>query len=112
MDKENFIKKIQEIGGCEDEVQRRTLLAEVNTEVSKVYDERDSLNASKQGFEDQIKKANEDLETLRKANMDLFLKVGAQKSEAEIKKDTTGIDDKKDEKLKFEDLFNDKGGIK
>lgn len=106
MDKEEFIKKIQEIGGCEDEVQRRTLLAEVNDEVSKVYDERDTLSATNQ-------KQTEDMETLRKANMDLFLRVGSQKTDVDANKDLTGINSEPPkEKRKFEDLFDEKGGIK
>ena len=79
MDKENFIEKIKEAGLCEDMVKVRGILAEIQDEVSKVYDE--SLTMS-----ETLKKNEEDMESLRKANMDLFKKIGSQE-----KPNETGI---------------------
>ena len=104
MEKQEFLNKITEIGTCDDDVKRRELLAELSEEAGKDYDNIATLTASNKTLTD----ANE---TLRVANMKLFLRVGA---------DTNGDDGKcgngnaggEDNKLKFEDLFNEKGGIK
>ena len=79
MDKEIFIEKIKEAGLCEDMVKVRGILAEIQDEVSKVYDE--SLTMS-----ETLKKNEEDMESLRQANMDLFKKIGSQE-----KPNETGI---------------------
>ena len=61
----------------------------------------------------QQTKYEEDNEKLRKANMELFLKVGSTKSDEEIQRDTTGIEpEEKKQPRKFEDLFDDKGNLK
>jgi len=57
-----------------------------------------------------------DNEILRKANMDLFLQVGSQAKTTDkpIEKVEEIIDptkNKPDDKLKYEALFNDKGGL-
>ena len=44
--------------------------------------------------------------------MDLFLQVGNQKDQNEVNKNETGIENKEEEKMKFEDLFNEKGELK
>ena len=72
MVKDEFIQKIQEIGQCEDDAQRLSMLAELSDEGSKIYDDFDEVSASN-------KKYIDDNETLRKANMDLFLRVGQKK---------------------------------
>lgn len=105
MDRQGFLDAITNIGTCEDDVQRRTLLTQLSDEVVKDYD---TLT--------QLTETNKDLtaknETLRDANMQLFLRVGGTKEND----DDDEIEDqnkrKKDTKLKFEDLFNEKGGIK
>lgn len=101
MDKATFLSKIQEIGTCEDEATRRTLLTEISDDVSVVYDNNESLKASN----DQYIAANE---RLREANMKLFLQVG------EDRESEDGPPEKEEEKpkRKFEDLFNEKGDLK
>lgn len=84
MNKEEFIEKIKEAGTCEDIIKVRGLLAEIQDEVSKVYDDSSTLN-------DTLKKSEEEKETLRKANMDLFLRVGSSKSNEDIIVDETGL---------------------
>lgn len=79
MDKELFIEKIKEAGLSEDMVTVRGILAEIQDEVSKVYDE--SLTMS-----ETLKQNEIDMESLRKANMDLFKKIGSSE-----KPDETGI---------------------
>ena len=105
MKKSEFADKIKAIGTCEDDVQRRTLLAELEEDAAKDYDELERLGTENQ----TLSTANE---TLRDANMKLFLRVGETKTEEQKKKDETGIDTKQNEKRKFSDLFDENGGIK
>lgn len=106
MDKETFHKKITELGTIEDETQRREILAEISEEVDKVYDERETITA-------EVEQLREDNENVRKANMKLFTRIGANKTEEERTEDQTGIkEEEKPEPRKFEDLFNEKGELK
>ena len=104
MDKQAFVDLVQKIGTCEDEVQRREMLANMQDEVSAVFDTNETLTT-------QNTTLTQNNEQLREANMKLFLRVGESKSQAEQFKDGTGLEKPK-EKLKFDDLFNDKGGLK
>ena len=54
-----------------------------------------------------------DNETLRDANMKLFLRVGAEKTDKERKDDIAGLKKEEEkEKKNFDDLFDEKGGLK
>ena len=53
-----------------------------------------------------------DNEKLRSANMQLFLRVGANKTEQEIQQDQIGQVDEVKEPRKFEDLFDESGNLK
>lgn len=100
MDKVAFLEKIKNIGSCEDDVQRRELLVQLQEECSADYDELAD-----------VKQRNESLtadnESLRSANMKLFLKVGEQRESSEPKP----VEEDKP-KREFKNLFNEKGGIK
>lgn len=98
MKKEDLVARIQEIGTCEDETQRRTMLAQLSEDAGKDYDEFATTKAANETL-------TNDNESLREANMKLFKMVGV-KSEPDDPKEPPK------EKRKFEDLFNDKGGIK
>jgi len=100
MDKTEFNNKITAIGSCEDDTQRRELLAQLLEEGSSDYDRLTELETSV----DTLKQDNEDL---RSANMKLFLRVGDSKKPT---KDET--DDEPPVKREFKNLFNEKGGIK
>lgn len=100
MDKQAFLNKIAEIGTCEDDVARRTLLTELSDEATPIFDDLNSLT-------EQNNNLTTDNETLRQANMKLFLKVGEQKTP-----DIEQVQGAPKEKRKFEDLFNEKGEIK
>lgn len=104
MDKQEFLNKITEIGTCEDDVQRRTLLAELSEESEKVFE--DFAIAKETGVN-----LAADNEKLRAANMKLFLRVSEAKNPEDVQHDSTGLEQPK-EKLKFEDLFDEKGGLK
>lgn len=105
MKKEEFLAKIKEIGTLEDIETVRASLTELSDNVSMVFDSNDELSNKNKQFE-------EDNETLRKANMKLFLRLGDDKSPEEIKKDQVGEVDKVKEPRKYEDLFNEKGELK
>ena len=112
MDKEKFAQAIQEIGTCEDEAQRRALLAKLNTDTESVFNENANLKTEKEKLEADKQKVEADNESLLKANMDLFLQVGSKKSDDEVIKNKTGIESDPEPKRKFEDLFDEKGGLK
>lgn len=102
MDKEKFLETIKELGTCEDDVERRSMLANISDEVSKVYDTNKELT-------DTNTKYIEDMEKLRQANMELFLRVGDNKTPAQREHDQTGIVDNKPPVVEksFEDFAND-----
>lgn len=101
MKKAEFIQAIQNIGQVEDIAQIRTQLAELQNNVCADYDERDNAIVERDAFKT-------DNETLRNANMKLFLQVGNQNPKNDDK-DKTPPDENN---LKYEDLFDDKGDIK
>lgn len=105
MNKDTFLERIKEIGTLEDMVEARTKLTELSDEVISVFDTNTDLeNKNRQYLEDN--------EKLRSANMQLFLRVGADKTEEEIKTDKVGKTEEEKEPRKFEDLFDDKGNLK
>lgn len=100
MDKTAFISKITEIGTCEDEVQRRQLLTDLSEECEKDYDMLSELT-------EKNKNLVTDNESLRSANMKLFLQVGESKTRAEQLKDETGIEEKEPvKKRSLTEIFN------
>lgn len=105
MDKQEFLDKLKDIGLSEDDVERRKMLSELEDEVTRVYDENSNLTKSNQSV-------LEDNEKLRSANMQLFLRVGENKTSQEINEDKTGVKEQAKEPRKFENLFNEKGGLK
>ena len=105
MDKETFNEKIKAIGTCEDEAERRTMLAELSEEAGKIFDDNITLT-------EKNKSVIDDNEKLRSANQKLFLMVGADKSESQRVEDQTGLKQETKEPRKFENLFNEKGELK
>lgn len=105
MEKQEFLSRLTAIGSCEDDVERRELLAQLSDDASKDYDNLATLTETNTSLLN-------DNEKLRSANMQLFLRIGEDKDPAERKKDETGIKDETKDKRKFDDLFNEKGEIK
>lgn len=99
MNKNEFIEQITAIGTCEDDSQRRTMLASLQTEVETVFDEHTS-------FAESIAQKDTQIADLQKNNMDLFLQVTNKK---EPEKDPGNEPEKN---LKYENLFNEKGELK
>lgn len=103
MKKDDFSAKIQEIGTCEDDAQRRTLLAELSNDVGADYDSFAAANQTA----DRLQKENKELQA---ANLRLFKMIGnddgAQGPEPDAPKP------REKEALNFKDLFDDKGNLK
>lgn len=105
MTKEEILAKIQEAGTTESETDRREILAQLSDCISADYDNFSEVTK-------QVEQLTNDNETLRSANMKLFLRVGGKTPEESIK-DTAGVEtEKPKEKLKFDDLLDDKGELK
>lgn len=105
MDKNEFLEVIKQIGTEADDVQRRTMLTELSDKISGIFDSNTELMEKNKNFE-------EDNEKLRSANMQLFLRVGANRTEEEIQKNQVGESEVDKEPRRFEDLFDDKGNLK
>lgn len=101
--REEFQQAIQNIGTCENEAERRGLLATLQDEITGVLDSNAELETNNQNL------TNENT-TLLDENRKLFLRVGVPEDKQDPKT-KTGIDNPP-EKRKFEDLFDEKGGIK
>ena len=103
MNKTDFISKLQAIGTCEDDVQRRTLLSELQTECETDYDRLANL-------ETENAQLTADNEEVRKANMQLYLRTTTPTTQTT---DTnSGSEGDNDEPLKYENLFDEKGDLK
>lgn len=98
MTREEVLQQIQQIGTCEDETARRDLLATLQEGITADYDNHATILAERD-------RLTGDNERLREANMKLFLRIG----DPEKKKQDPG---QPAEKLKFENLFNEKGELK
>jgi flagellar biosynthesis/type III secretory pathway chaperone len=99
MDKKEFISRIQAIGNCEDNTSRLELLAQLQEDATPDYDRLTELETSNSQL-------STDCETLRQANMKLFLRLGEHKEP-----DGKPLEEQK-EKREFKNLFNEKGEIK
>lgn len=101
LSKDEFMAKIQEIGTCEDDVQRKELLTELSGSISEVYDDNDTLSKANKQYE-------EDNEILRKANNKLWLESTSNSEGEKPTEEEEKPEEKEEEKLSFDDLF--KGG--
>ena len=99
MDKEEILSRIEEIGTCDDDVTRRTLLTEIRESVSEVFDSNVDLT-------EKNSKLTTENERILGENMKLFLRVG------EIREPDKPHVEQPKEKRSFENLFDEKGGIK
>lgn len=103
--KGEFNERITAIGASENLAEIREMLTQLSDDVSLDYDRQAELQT-------QNETLLSDNESLRQANMKLFLRVGESKSEAETVKSNTGIDRAENQKRSFENLFNEKGELK
>lgn len=98
MTREELLQALTDIGTIEDAAERRSKIVSISEEVTKVFDNNDTLTASNT-------KLQGDNQKLKDYNMELYLQVGTkQKPEEEPETKT--------EELKYEDLFNEQGDLK
>ena len=97
--KQEFQDRLTAIGTCEDETARREMLASLNEDGIAIYDDYDTAETARAA-------AVADNEKLREANMKLFLRVGDHKEPETPNKHP------EPPKMKYEDLFNEKGELK
>lgn len=106
MERKDFLEAIQNIGACEDDAQRRSLLSNLQNEVNADYDRIDSLTAENKTLSDANK-------SLQEYNMNLFKQIGAARTKEEEIKDETGHEgDPTPKPKRYEDLFDEKGVLK
>lgn len=98
--KQQFQERITEIGTCDDEAQRRVLLASLSEDGSSIYDEFETSETARAAADNECK-------NLREANMKLFLQIGDHAKPQDTPKTKTETPE-----LKFEDLFDEKGRLK
>lgn len=110
MDKETFITMVQSIGTCEDDVERRTMLTNLQDEISKVYDSMETDKVTLNTLNETIKSKDLEIDNLQKANMDYFRRLSSTKAEQKGASDILIAEEP--EKRKFENLFDEKGMIK
>ena len=99
MTKQEFLDSLNTIGQLEDPAQMRTALAEIRDAVGAVFDSNEELTQQNQQYV-------QDNESLRNANMKLFLQVGEPRQPEPPAPEPT-----KPQKMSFDSLFDDKGNI-
>ena len=105
MDKDTFINSIKEIGTCEDNVERLNKLTSLQDEVSKIFDDKTGLETEVQNLKASITKKDEEIEKANKYAMDMFLKVGEQKSDGQVQSEKRGIKEEEPKEYKsYKDL--------
>lgn len=99
MDKQTFLDQLNAIGTCEDASQRRDSIVALVDEATTLFDSNATLTEANQ----TLQNANADL---KEKNMNLFLRVTNQKEEGSQKEEP------EEKNLKYEDLFDENGGLK
>lgn len=99
MNKQEYTERLQAIGAEEDETQRLELIAALIEDGGADYDSFTTATEER----DQLRSDNENLKA---ANKRLLMRVGTHKEPDPKPGDPPKA------KPKFEDLFNEKGGIK
>lgn len=100
LSKDELFAKLTAVGTIEDAAERRMILTEITDDLGSVYDANDVLTEANTKYATDNKK-------LQDYNMQLYLKLGSQ-----TKAEETVVKTEETPRLKFEDLFNDKGELK
>lgn len=98
MELSKLMEMIQNAGTSEDDATRRSILSDIQDEVTSMYNANAELTSSNESLTAEVTRLNE-------ANMKLFLKIGEDRTPTDAPESPT-------EKPKFSDLFNEKGEIK
>lgn len=100
--RESFNDLVQRIGTCEDSTERTTLLSELSEGVTPMFESIQNLTNQNNDLNNRVKEVQD-------RNMELFLRVGS-KSPEDANAELSGK--KSEQDLKYEDLFNENGGLK
>lgn len=102
MNRQEFIDQLNAIGTCEDATQRRDSIVALVDEANNLFDSNATLTETNQTLET----ANADL---KEKNMNLYLRVTNQGKGGE---GNSGHNEPEEKELKYEDLFDENGGLK
>lgn len=91
MELQELIQLIQSAGTSEDDASRRSILSDIQDEVTSIYNANTDLTSSNKSLTDEVARLND-------VNMKLFLKIGEDRTPDDAPTPPT-------EKRKFEDLF-------
>ena len=97
MNREELLQSLTDLGTIEDPAERRSRIVSISDEIGKVFDTNADLTASNT-------KLQGDNQKLKDYNMELYLQVGSKKPPEKT--------DNKEEKLSYDNLFNEKGELK
>ena len=102
MDKKAIEERFKAIGECSSIEEARSLIIDFQNEVLQDYDDHEKVLAERETFKNEN-------ESLRQANMKLFLQIGStedNKQEKPIKEESDP------DNLTYDNLFNEEGGLK
>lgn len=98
MNEQEMLDKLTEIGTCEDDATRRQKLTELTDGVKGVFGSLATVTAEKESLEKNNKQ-------LQEYNMQLYLRVNNPAGQSQDKPEPA-------KELKFENLFDENGGLK
>lgn len=102
MKKTEFNERLQAIGALDDVAEIREQLIQLRDDAAADYDNLETLQTTNAAL-------TADNETIRAANMKLFLRLGAEDDKT---KEPKHAEPKASDSLEFKNLFNDKGELK
>lgn len=119
MDRDELIKQITDIGTIEDDAERRSKLTELTDNINNIFDTNEKLTKDyndivekNKQIEEEKKQITADNDKLRDYNMQLFLRVGNEKTNDNNQTPNSDGAEGDEKKRDFKDLFNEKGGLK
>lgn len=108
MNRDELINAIKEIGTCEDSTERLSKLTDLQDNVSKVFDNVDLLTGENTKLKESNTKKDEQILKAQQYAMDMFLKNGEQKSNAQIVSQKTGMEEEKEPTFRsYEEIAKD-----
>ena len=105
MDRDTLINSIKEIGSCENNVDRLAKLTTLQEDIDKVFNDKTGLETEIKTLKESLVKKDEEIQRANKYAMDMFLKVGEQKTENQVQSEKRGIkEEEKKEYKSYKDL--------
>lgn len=108
MNRDELINAINDIGTCEDATERLSKLTDLKDNVGKVFDSVDLLTGENTKLKESNTKKDEQILKAQQYAMDMFLKNGEQKSDAQIVSQKTGMEEEKKQTFRsYEEIAKD-----